>query len=253
MPLAHRIIPTILCRGRQLVKGKGFDSWRSVGIAIQAAKIHARRGVDEVCILDIDATKEGRLADLDLVRELAEDFFIPIAVGGGVRTVNDVKSLLHAGADSIVIGTGALETDVVREASRVVGNQAITVSIDVKQGRVWKRCGTVPMDSSPSTPLEPERWAAEVAQAGAGEILLQSIERDGTGVGYDLALIKAVHNAVRIPIIASGGAGNYQHMVEAIQAGAAAVASGAMFQFEDATPRGAALFLQKAGVEVRIP
>ena len=252
MGLAHRIIPTILCRGRQLVKGRGFDSWRSVGVAIQAVKIHAARGVDEVCLLDITATKEGRGPDLDLVRELADFLFTPLAVGGGVRAVDDVKALLRAGADQIVIGSGALETGVVREASAIVGCQGITVSIDVKHGQVWGRCGTVPYDTSPSQPLRPEAWAREVEAAGAGEILLQSIERDGTGQGYDLALIRAVRAAVGVPVIASGGAGNYQHMLDAIQAGASAVASGAMFQFENATPRDAAQYLARAGVEVRL-
>lgn len=252
MGLAHRIIPTILCRGRQLVKGRGFDSWRSVGVAIQAVKIHAARGVDEVCLLDITATKEGRGPDLDLVRELADFLFTPLAVGGGVRTVDDVKALLRAGADQIVIGSGALETGVVREASATVGCQAITVSIDVKRGQVYGRCGTKPFHDNPDRPLDPVTWAREVDQAGAGEILLQSIERDGTGQGYDLDLIRAVRDAVRVPVIASGGAGNYQHMLEAIQAGASAVASGAMFQFENATPRGAAQYLARAGVEVRV-
>lgn len=243
MGLAHRIIPTILCRGRALVKGRGFESWRSVGLAIQAIKIHAMREVDEVCLLDIAATKEGRCADLDLVRELSEFLFMPLSVGGGVRSLDDVKKLLRAGADKVVIGSAPWA---IRPAAEVVGNQAIVASIDVKEGSVYTNCGTN------RTGISPTRWAQELVLAGAGEILLQSIERDGTGVGYDLELIRAVRDAVRVPIIASGGAGNYQHMLEAIKAGASAVASGAMFQFEDATPRGAAKYLAANGVEVRL-
>lgn len=249
MGLAHRIIPTILCRGRQLVKGRGFDSWRSVGIAMQAIQVHAKRGVDEVCLLDIAATVEQRGPDLTLVRELSEFLFSPLAVGGGVRSTGDVQDLLRAGADKVVIGTAAWTSDLVRRASGIVGSQAIVVTLDVvadpaavDDHRPGVRC---------VREVAPER-ARWIAEQGAGEILLQSVERDGTGVGYDLELIKAVSNSVDIPVIASGGAGSYQHMLEAIQAGASAVASGAMFQFEDATPRGAAQFLAKAGVEVRL-
>lgn len=246
--LAHRIIPTILCRGRQLVKGRGFDSWRSVGLAIQAVKIHAARGVDEVCLLDISATAEGRGPDLDLVRELSEFLFAPLTVGGGVRSVKDMKALLRSGADTIVIGTGAAEVpDLVRQCADVAGSQAVVVSVDVGYGNsVMIRCGRTGYSHNPVY------YAGWCERAGAGEILLQSIERDGTMTGYDLPLISKVANAVTIPVIASGGAGNYQHMLEALQAGAAAVASGAMFQFEDATPKGAAHYLAKRGFEVRL-
>lgn len=248
MPLAHRIIPTILCRGRQLVKGKGFDSWRSVGLAIQAIKVHAARGVDEVCLLDISATSEKRGPDLELVAELAEFLFCPLTVGGGVRSVKDMKALLRAGADSVVIGTGAAEvSDLVRDCADMAGCQAVVVSVDVGfNNSVMIHCGRKGYGH------DPVYYAEWMERVGAGEILLQSIERDGTGQGYDLKLIRSVCAAVTIPVIASGGAGNYQHMLEALQAGASAVASGAMFQFDDATPRGAARFLADHGVEVRL-
>lgn len=248
MPLAHRVIPTILCRGRELVKGVAFDSWRSVGLASAAVSIHARRGVDEVVLLDIAATRENRGPDLGLVEELAAELFAPLAVGGGVQTLQDVKALLRAGADKVVIGTAAWISDIVRKASDVVGRQAIVVTCDVVEtvaavddDRPGIRCMRA---------MAPER-ARWIAEQGAGEILLQAVERDGTMQGYDLETIRAVSAAVDVPVIASGGAGAYEHMRQAIDAGASAVAAGAMFQFTDQTPKGAAHYLAKMGIEAR--
>lgn len=235
----------MLCRGRQLVKGVAFDSWRPVGHAAQAVRIHQARGVDELVLLDIAATREGRGPDLDLVAELSENCFMPLAVGGGVRSVDDVKRLLHAGADKVVIGTWAWISDVVHEASNAVGCQAIVVTCDVVD-RIEDVDGPRCMrDAAPGR----AKW---VAERGAGEILLQSVPRDGTMTGYDVELIRSVSEAVDIPVIASGGAGCYDHMREALEAGASAVAAGAMFQFTDQTPRGAAEYLAKRGIEVRL-
>lgn len=229
------------------MKGRGFDSWRSVGLVTQAIQIHATRGVDEVCLLDVAATAEGRGPDLELVRELSDFLFAPLSVGGGIRSIGDVRELLRAGADKVVIGT---HYELIEPAARIVGSQALVASLDVRgsgpRGRVYTRSGSF------ETEPEPVSWALALVQAGAGEILLQSIERDGTGVGYDLPLIAAVSQAVSIPVIASGGAGTYEHMRQAIEAGAAAVAAGALFQFQDATPRAAALFLAQQGIEVRL-
>lgn len=249
MGLAHRIIPTILCRGRTLVKGKRFDSWRSVGVAAQAARIHAMRGVDEICLLDIGATPEGRGPDLALVAELSETMFCPLAVGGGVRSVDDVRALLRAGADKVVIGTEAWNPvrDFVREVADVVGSQAVVIAVDVRWDRAFYRNGT-----TPASPFYAEEVCAYLARRGAGEILLTSIEREGTMQGYDLDLIRRVSEAASIPVIAHGGCGSYEHMRQAIEAGASAVAAGAFFQFTDATPRGAALDLQSHGIEARL-
>jgi cyclase len=246
--LAHRIIPTILCRGRQLVKGVAFDSWRSVGLAAQAVKIHAMRGVDEVCLLDITATKEGRGPDLTLVEELSQSMFAPLAVGGGVRNLDDVKALLRAGADKVVIGTAFVDLPEMRRIADAVGRQALIASVDVRDGEVMWQCGSVSVSGS----MNPVAYAKLCADVGAGEILLQSIDRDGTMAGYNLALISAVSMALDCPVIASGGCGTYEHMREALDAGASAVAAGAMFQFSDATPRGAARYLAQHGVEVRL-
>ncbi len=248
MALAHRIIPTILMSGRKLMKGTGFNSWRSVGLAAQAVRIHQARGVDELVMLDIDATREGRGPDLGLVEELSAELFAPLAVGGGIRSVAEVRALLRAGADKVVIGTAVTEVpDLVRHCADAVGCQAIVVSVDVGYGdSVMVRCG---QEGYAHDPVYFAGWAE---RAGAGEILLQSIERDGTLKGYDLRLIRRVAGAVSIPVIASGGCSGYEDMKLALQAGASAVAAGALFQFTDHTPKGAAKYLASCGVEVRV-
>jgi imidazole glycerol-phosphate synthase subunit HisF len=245
--LAKRIIPTMLVRGRTLVKGKQFAGDRSIGHALQAAQVHARRGVDELCILDIAATAEGRGPDLDLVRELSDGCFVPITVGGGVRSLGDIDALLRAGADKVCIGAAAWEVGgFVDQAAARFGSQAVVVSIDVRAGTVTTRCGTVDRALSPSD------TAGCMAGMGAGEILLQSIDRDGMLIGYDLDLIREVSAAVSIPVIASGGCGGYADMLRAFKVGADACAAGALFAFTDATPRGAARYLQDHGIPVRL-
>lgn len=247
MGLARRIIPTILCRGRAQVKGKMFNPWRGVGLAAQSVRVHAARGVDEVVLLDVGATPEGRGPDLSLVEELAEALFCPLAVGGGVRTVEDVKALLRAGADSVVIGTAAIEDPTLLPKLRdSVGAQAVVVAIDYADGYVAKACAKY-LTSIPVVP-----WAMECALHGAGEILLTSVRREGCMEGYDIQTLRQVIEAVDIPVVAHGGCGSYQHMLEAFQAGAEGAAAGAMFQFEDATPKGAAMYLDKRGIEVRL-
>jgi cyclase len=242
--LAHRIIPTILCRGRQQVKGEKFDSWRSVGLAAQAVRVHQARGVDEVCLLDVGATLEERGPDLSLVEELADVLFAPLSVGGGVRGIEDARALLMAGADKVVVGTGGPR--VVAEIAGVVGSQAVVASIDISNGWVRTHCGRV----------ETRQYAVDRARAcaesGAGEILLTSIEREGTMQGYDIKLVQDVARAVHIPVIAHGGCSGYSDMVDAIHAGASAVAAGALFQFTDCTPKAAARALHGYGIEVRL-
>lgn len=254
--LAKRVIPMLLMRGDQLVKGKQFKSWRSVGVAEQAARIYAKRAVDELVILDIAATptcnqKGYHKPDFERIRRLTEDNFCPISVGGGVSSVDHVRELLCTGADKVIICTAVCEDrKLLKDVALKFGSQAICVCIDYKHERITKRCGTVMMDSFP--------WDGVIAQAqgaeecGAGEILLQSIDRDGMMQGYDLEMIRAVTQAVNIPVIAAGGCGNYVHMYEAIQAGADAVAAGSLFLFTDCTPRGAAEYLIERGIECRI-
>jgi len=244
MSLAKRIIPTMLVRGRTLVKGKQFAGDRSIGHVLQAAKVHAARGVDELCILDIGATAEGRGPDLDMVRELSDGCFIPITVGGGVKSLQDIDALLRAGADKVAIGAAAWRGDLVYDASQRFGRQAIVVSVDAKTTKELPRHSTMVAAAV--------MMAQETQGQGAGEILLQSIDRDGMMCGYDLDLIRAVSSAVHIPVIASGGCSSYKDMHEAFIAGADACAVGALFAFSDETPRGAARWLKSRGVEVRL-
>lgn len=246
--LAKRVIPTLLCRGRTLVKGSQFDSWRSVGLAAQGVRIHQAREVDELVLLDISATHENRGPDLALVAELAAACFMPLAVGGGVRTFEDVRALLAAGADKVVIGTSAyIDPHFMTTLCHRVGSQAIMAAVDVRDGKVWIRSGTH------QTLTTPARYAKILEQVGVGEILLTAIDREGTMKGYDLDLVREVANTVDIPVIANGGAGSYEDMANAIRAGASAAAAGALFQFTDCTPTGAAEYLAGQGIEARLP
>jgi cyclase len=245
--LAKRIIPTLLVRGRTLVKGERFNGWRSIGHALQGAKVHARRGVDELLILDIAATAEGRGPDLQMVSELAEGCFIPITVGGGVRSLQDIDALLRAGADKVAICTAAFDTpSLVVQASRRFGAQAIVAGVDVRGRCVYSHCGSRRQSEHPCN------RAQRLVEFGAGEILLSSVDRDGTMQGYDLDLIREVSQAVSVPVIASGGCSGYADMLSAFAAGADACAAGALFAFTDCTPKGAAQYLRQNGLEVRL-
>lgn len=247
MSLAHRVIPTLLCRGRQLVKGQRFNAWRSVGLVAQAVRIHQARGVDEIVLLDIEATEQKRGPNLELIDELAKTMFSPLTVGGGIRTADDVREVLAHGADKVAICTATFAPNALEAASRAVGSQAIVAAIDARWNGVWSHCGKQRWETHPAS------WAKQCQDDGAGEILLTSIEYEGKMAGYDLDLIRSVTTAVDIPVIAHGGAGTYQHMVQAIEAGASAVAAGSMFLFTDNTPQGAALYLQEHGIEARMP
>lgn len=243
--LAIRIIPTLLHRGDTLVKGKRFESWRSVGHIAQAARIHAARGVDELCILNIAATPEGKGPDFEQVRKLTEGNFTPVSVGGGVKTVEDVEHLLKSGADKVVIGHAAHRGSLIYDCAARFGSQAIVLALDVvKEGERKRVRG---MGCGP----RPRHIAIEFEQVGVGEILLTSVDQEGTLEGYDLELIFDISSSVSVPVIAHGGCGSYQDMADAIDAGASAVAAGALFQFTDCTPKGAAQFLKAKGYEVR--
>lgn len=245
--LAYRIIPTILSKNLKLVKGRAFASDRVCGHALQASRIHSVRGVDELILLDVSATPENREPDYAMVEALSDKCFIPLGVGGGIRTMKHIKSLLNAGADKVIIGTAAIENpEFIRRATEHYGSQAITIAVDVKQDRVFSNCGKVP------TTLDPAGWAKTCETLGAGEIMLTAIERDGTMTGYDLPLIKSVSQAVSLPVVASGGAGTYEHLYQAIHAGASAVAAGAMWLFSDATPAEAAHYLMNHNIEARV-
>jgi len=252
MPTKTRVMPTLLFKDVGLVKGIRFDSSRRVGSAMQAVKVYNLREVDELVLLDIAATRAGRSPDFEMVDELADECFMPLTVGGGVRTIDDVRRLLQVGADKVALNTAAVDSpELVREIANLFGSQCVVVSIDArreKDGRyeVVTRSGTNPVA------IDPVSFAVRMAASGAGELLVTSIDRDGTMAGYDTELIRQMAAAVSIPVIASGGAGSYEHMEQVLREGAAAVAAASIFHFTEHTPLGAKRYLAERGVAVRL-
>ncbi len=226
-----RVIPVLLLQGDGLVKGERFRKHRYVGDPINAVKVFNDKEVDELVFLDINATRDGRTIDVDLVRKIADECYMPFAVGGGIRTEEDIRVLLNAGAEKVSVNTAAAaDPDLIRRASRTFGAQSIVVAIDVK--RRWTGAYSVVTQSgSRKTGLDPVTWAAEAARLGAGEILLTAIDRDGMRTGLDLALMRAVSDAVNVPVIGCGGAGSCEDLADAATAGASAVAAGSLFVF----------------------
>jgi cyclase len=251
--LKVRVMPTLLFKDLGLVKGIRFNSWRRVGSVMQAVKVYNLREVDELVFLDISATSERRSPDFETVDEIADECFMPLTVGGGVREVEHARKLLQVGADKIALNTAAIEyPGLVRELAEELGSQCVVVSIDVKQQangsyEVFTHSGTF------ATGKDPITWSQEVEQLGAGEILLTSIDRDGTMKGYDLGVTRRLSEAVSIPVIASGGAGNYEHLASVLIEGkASAVAAASIFHFTQQTPLEAKKFLRDRGIKVRI-
>lgn len=250
--LKVRVIPTLLWRDFGLVKGVCFDSWRRVGPVVPALKVYHSRDVDELILVDITASNNATEPDHESIADFSDECSVPLTVGGGITDVAQIVNLLKAGADKICINSAAYSNpDLIDAAARRFGAQCVVASVDVRQHpdcgwRCYSHAGTR------DTGRSPVEWARELAARGAGEILLTSIERDGTMTGYDLPLIAAVSGAVDIPVIASGGAGNYQHMVEAIkEGGASAVAAASIFHFTEQTPAEAKVALDAAGIPVR--
>ena len=238
--LKTRVIPTLLWKDFGLVKGISFNSWRRVGSVMPAIKVYNSRDVDELIFVDITATNEGRTPDIQSIADFSKECFVPFTVGGGINNIEQITNLLHAGADKVCIGTAAYENpSLISESAIRYGSQCIVVSIDVKKDEnnnftCYSHSGKV------NTGKDPVQWAKFVVEQGAGEILLTSIDLDGTMEGYDLKLISNVAKAVDVPVIASGGAGKYQDMVDAvIQSGASAVAAASIFHFTQQTPSGA--------------
>lgn len=250
--LKVRVIPTLLWKQFGLVKGVGFDSWRRIGPVLPAVKVYNQREVDELILVDIIAHALAEDPDYESVSEFGQECFVPLTVGGGIRRLDQVQRLLRSGADKISINTAAYaQPDLITEIARRHGAQCVVASVDVR-GNATDGWNCMSHAGRESTGKRVVSWVRELEDRGAGEILITSIDRDGTMAGYDLSLIEAVCHSVSIPVIASGGAGNYQHLVEAVtQAGASAVAAASMFQFTEQTPAGAKVALAKAGVAVR--
>ncbi len=251
--LKIRIIPCLDVKDGRVVKGVNFVDLRDAGDPVEQAVLYDAAGADELCFLDITASHEKRGTLLDVVRRTADVCFMPLTVGGGVRTLDDIRDLLLAGADKVSIMTEAVRNRAfVRQAAEKFGSQCIVVAIDAKQTApgTWE---VFTHGGRNATGLNAIDYAREVANLGAGEILLTSMDRDGTKSGFDLALTRAVADAVTIPVIASGGVGNLDHLVEGIRDGHAnAVLAASIFHFGEATIAEAKDALARAGLPVRI-
>lgn len=251
--LAKRIIPCLDVNAGRVVKGVNFVSLRDAGDPVEVARRYDEQGADELTFLDITASSDARDIILQVVEQVAEQVFIPLTVGGGVRTVDDVRRLLNAGADKVSINTAAVNNpQVVAEAAGKVGSQCVVVAIDAKQTAPGK-WQVFTHGGRNNTGLDAVEWARKVVSLGAGELLLTSMDRDGTKSGFDLALTRAVSDAVAVPVIASGGVGTLEHLVDGVTDGHAdAVLAASIFHFGQHTVREAKQLMRSRGIEVRL-
>ncbi len=250
MTLARRIIPCLDVKDGRVVKGINFVELRDAGDPVEQAAAYEAQGADELCYLDISASPEGRSTLVDLVARTADQVFAPLTVGGGVRTVADAERLLDAGADKIAVNTAAIRTpELITACAARFGSQAIVVAIDAKRKdaswEVFSHGGRTPEG------IDALEWCKRVADLGAGEILLTSMDRDGTGQGYDTELITRVTSSVTIPVIASGGVGVLEHLALGLEAGADAVLAASIFHFGTHTIPEAKAFLAARGLPIR--
>jgi len=251
MALAKRVIPCLDVTAGRVVKGVNFVGLRDAGDPVEIAARYDREGADELCFLDITASSEERDMLLGVIESVAAQVFIPLTVGGGVRSVADVRRLLNAGADKVSINTAAVQSpQLVADASGLVGAQCIVVAIDAK--RAGARWEVYTHGGRRATGLDAVRWAERMAAAGAGEILLTSMDRDGTRDGFDVALTRAVSEVVGVPVIASGGAGSLEHLAQGVLEGKAdAVLAASIFHFGEFSVQQAKAHLKARGIEVR--
>ncbi|RLA47442.1 MAG: imidazole glycerol phosphate synthase subunit HisF [Gammaproteobacteria bacterium] len=257
MGLAKRIIPCLDVENGRVVKGVNFVDIRDAGDPVEIAIRYNEQGADEITFLDITASHEGRDTTVHTVEKIAEEVFIPLTVGGGIRTVEDIRTMLNAGADKVSINTAAIHNpELVRESAERFGSQCIVVAIDAKRvddvdgsprWEIFTHGGRKP------TGIDAVGWAVRMAQLGAGEILLTSMDRDGTKNGFELGVTRAITDAVEIPVIASGGVGNLDHLVEGITIGGAdAVLAASIFHFGEYTVPQAKAYMAERGIEVRL-
>ena len=252
MSVAKRIIPCLDVDAGRVVKGVQFVDIRDAGDPVEVARRYDQQGADEITFLDITATHEARSTTFQMVEQIASEVFIPLTVGGGVREVADIRNLLNCGADKVGINSAAVfNPDFVKEAADRFGSQCIVVAIDAKQ--VDDHWEIFTHGGRKSTGINAVEWAAKMVEFGAGEILLTSMDGDGTKAGYDLALTRAVSDAVAVPVIASGGVGNLDHLVEGVtEGGAEAVLAASIFHFGTYTVGQAKQAMAQAGIDVRL-
>ncbi len=255
--LAKRIIPCLDVDNGRVVKGVKFVDIRDAGNPVEVARRYNEEGADEITFLDITASSDNRETIVHVVEQVASEVFIPLTVGGGIRVVEDVRRMLNAGADKVAINTAAVfNPEFVKQATDRFGSQCIVVAIDAKQvsgegeplkWEIFTHGGRKP------TGLDAVEWAKKMVEYGAGEILLTSMDRDGTKVGFDLALTRAIVDAVSVPVIASGGVGNLQHLVDGVvEGGADAVLAASIFHFAEYSIGEAKQYMAERGVEVRL-
>jgi len=250
--LAKRIIPCLDVHDGRVVKGTNFIDLRDAGDPVELAAFYDKEGADELVFLDISASAEGRATMVEVVRRTAEEVFIPFTIGGGLRTIEDIRKMLRAGADKVSLNTAAVQNpDLIREGALAFGSQCIVVAIDARQvgedrWEVYIHGGRTP------TGIDVLEWAQKAEELGAGEILLTSMDRDGTKEGYDNLLNRTISRAVTIPLIASGGVGNLEHMAEGLTAGEAdAVLAASIFHYREYSIAEAKEYLLKKGIPVR--
>lgn len=250
--LAKRIIPCLDIKDGRTVKGVNFEDLRDAGDPVELARRYSEEGADELVFLDITATKEKRKTLVDLVRRIAREIDIPFTVGGGIKTVDEIESLLHAGADKVSLNSAIVkDPDLINRASDAFGSQCIVAAVDAKRtGDSWT---VFIKGGSENTGIDALQWITEAEQRGAGEILLTSMDRDGTREGFDIELLKKVNDRVHIPVIASGGAGNIQHCVDAIEKGSAdAVLAASIFHFQEIEIKTLKKSLSEQSIPVRL-
>ena len=245
-----RVIPTILTDGLTVVKGEKFNNWRTVGTAEATARLYASRDVDELMFLDVTARTRNTVIDINLLKHFTNVLDVPFSVGGGINTIEEAKSCFRHGAEKIVLGTSAiLNPNLVTEIAEIFGNQAVIVSLDFeedKSNRILIKSGKM------ASEIRSLEFLEGLENLGAGEILLQSVERDGSLKSMDFKRITQVSSLTRLPVIASGGAASLEDCLQAVSSGAAAVAAGALFQFTQITPRQVRSYLSEQGIRTRI-
>ncbi|MGI5911860.1 MAG: imidazole glycerol phosphate synthase subunit HisF [Syntrophomonadaceae bacterium] len=251
--LAKRIIPCLDVHEGRVVKGINFENLRDAGDPVELAAYYDREGADELVFLDISASLEGRKTMVEVVEKTAREVFIPFAVGGGISTIDDIRNLLNAGADKVSINSAAVkDPELITQGAKKFGSQCIVVAIDAR-GRVNGGWEVYVNGGKIATGIDAVEWAKEVEKRGAGEILLTSMDKDGTKDGYDIELTAAISEAVGIPVIASGGAGKLEHLYEAVETGKAdAVLCASIFHYREYTIKQAKEYLASKGVSVRL-